>query len=271
MYLTRHQTSQGPCWALDGAYLPRHFTLAMLLELPQSAITPLLQTLPTADIADAPLLPPLEPMHEVWACGVTYLRSREAREIESETKDVYEKVYLAQRPELFFKSIGWRAIGHKMPIRIRRDSGWNVPEPELTLVINGHREIVGFCVGNDVSSRDIEGANPLYLPQAKVYNASCAVGPGIEIADVDQLRDITIQVEIVRGDKILYKDETRSSQMKRSLEELVDYLTKEIDFPQGAFLMTGTGIVPGDDFSLQPGDVVRINIASLSLENEVSS
>ncbi|HRV93307.1 MAG TPA: fumarylacetoacetate hydrolase family protein, partial [Anaerolineae bacterium] len=170
-----------------------------------------------------------------------------------------------------FKSIGWRAIGHKMPIRIRRDSGWNVPEPELTLVINGQREIVGFCVGNDVSSRDIEGANPLYLPQAKVYNASCAVGPGIEIADVDQLRDITIQVEIVRGDKILYKDETRSSQMKRSLEELVDYLTKEIDFPQGAFLMTGTGIVPGDDFSLQPGDVVRINIASLSLENEVSS
>jgi 2-dehydro-3-deoxy-D-arabinonate dehydratase len=271
MYLTRHQTSYGPRWALDGAYLPRRFNLEMLLELPQTAIPQLLQALPTTDTAAGGLLPPLEPMHEVWACGVTYLRSREARELESETKDVYEKIYLAQRPELFFKSIGWRAAGHNMPIRIRKDSRWNVPEPELTLMINRHREIVGYCIGNDVSSRDIEGANPLYLPQAKIYSGACALGPGIEIITADQIRDIAIKIEIIRGDEIIYQDETRSSQMKRSLEELVDYLTTEMDFPQGAFLMTGTGIVPGDDFSLQPGDTVRINIGSLTLENQVDS
>jgi 2-dehydro-3-deoxy-D-arabinonate dehydratase len=158
-----------------------------------------------------------------------------------------------------------------MPIRIRKDSRWNVPEPELTLMINRHREIVGYCIGNDVSSRDIEGANPLYLPQAKIYSGACALGPGIEIITADQIRDIAIQIEIIRGDEIIYQDETRSSQMKRSLQELVDYLTTEMDFPQGAFLMTGTGIVPGDDFSLQPGDTVRINIGSLTLENQVDS
>lgn len=271
MYLTQHQTLQGPRWALDGAYLPRQFNLEMLLELPQAVITKLLQTLPTAGASGDTLLPPLEPMQEVWACGVTYLRSRQAREIESDTKDVYEKIYLAQRPELFFKSVGWRVMGHNMPIRIRRDSRWNVPEPELTLVINAHKEIVGYCIGNDVSSRDIEGANPLYLPQAKVYNGSCAVGPGIVIATADDMRDIAIQMEIIRDNEIVFQDETRSSQMKRSLEELVDFLTRETGFPQGVFLMTGTGIVPPDDFTLQSGDEVRIKFASLTLENVVSS
>ena len=134
----------------------------------------------------------------------------------------------------------------------------------------GRYGVVGYCIGNDVSSRDIEGANPLYLPQAKMYNGACAVGPGIEITAADRLRDITIQIEIIRGDDIIYQDETSSSQMKRPLEELVDYLTTEMDFPQGAFLMTGTGIVPGEDFSLQPGDTVRINIGSLTLENQVN-
>ena len=269
MYLTRHKTLQGSRWALDGAYLPRSFSLEMLLELPQATITQMLQTMPTTGSAVEPLLPPLEPMHEVWACGVTYLRSRQAREIESDTKDVYEKVYAADRPELFFKSAGWRAAGHQMPIRIREDSSWNVPEPELTVVINRQREIIGFCAGNDVSSRDIEGANPLYLPQAKVYNGSCAVGPGIEIADAGQLRDIAIQIEIIRDEALIFQDETHSSQMKRTLEDLVDFLTREVDFPHGAFLMTGTGIVPGDDFSLQHGDFVRIQIGSLVLENVV--
>lgn len=271
MYLTRHQTPQGPRWALDGAYLPWHFNLELLLELPQAVINPLLQTLPVTEAAADPLLPPLEPKHEVWACGVTYLRSRQAREIESDTKDVYEKVYLAERPELFFKAIGWRVVGHQGPIRIRRDSRWNVPEPELTLVINRLREIVGFCIGNDVSSRDIEGANPLYLPQAKVYNGSCALGPGLELVSADQLRDMAISVEIVRAGKMVYQDQTRSSKMKRSLEELVDFLTKEMDFPHGAFLMTGTGVVPLEDFSLQPGDLVRITIGSLTLENPVQA
>lgn len=272
MYLTRHQTTQGPRLALDGAYLPLQMNLEMLLELPRVTIIELLQTLPTTrEAADETLLPPVEPGHEVWACGVTYLRSREAREIESDTKDVYEKVYRAKRPELFFKSVGWRVVGHKMPIRIRQDSHWNVPEPELTLVINGHQEIVGFCVGNDVSSRDIEGANPLYLPQAKIYNRSCAIGPGIEIVSPDQLQDVSIQVEVTRANQMIFHGETRSSQMKRSPAELVDFLTKELDFPYGVFLMTGTGIVPSDDFSLQPGDVVQIHVGSLTLINTVSS
>lgn len=269
MYLTQHQTPQGPRWALDGTYLPRQFNLELLLQLPQAIMAQFLQTLPTADAAADPLLPPLEPMHEVWASGVTYLRSREAREIESETKDVYEKVYMAERPELFFKAVGWRVVGHQMPIRIRRDSHWNVPEPELTLVINARREIVGYCVGNDVSSRDIEGANPLYLPQAKVYSGSCALGPGIVLATADDLRDVPIQIEIIRDNEVVFQNQIQSSQMKRSLEELVDYLTTELDFPHGVFLMTGTGIVPSDDFSLQFGDVVRITINALTLENTV--
>ncbi|MGD2077299.1 MAG: fumarylacetoacetate hydrolase, partial [Chloroflexota bacterium] len=173
MHLSRHQTPEGSRLACDGVYLPRGLSLEMILQLPNATVAKFLELLPKSGLAVDPLLPPLESMHEVWACGVTYLRSREAREIESEIKDVYEKVYTAERPEIFFKSIGWRVAGHNMPIRIRRDSRWNVPEPELTLVINGYREIVGFCCGNDVSSRDIEGQNPLYLPQAKTYNGSC--------------------------------------------------------------------------------------------------
>lgn len=271
MYLTRHQTTQGARLALDGAYLPRYLTLQMLLDLPLDALGQLMESLPTEGAADGLLLPPLEPLHEVWACGVTYLRSREARELESDAKDVYEKVYKAERPELFFKANGWRVSGHKMPVRIRQDSDWNVPEPELTLVINSHREIVGYCVGNDVSSRDIEGENPLYLPQAKMYNGACAIGPGIEIVRAEALRDINIDLDVLREGKIIFHGQTRSSQMKRSLEALVEFLTREMDFPYGAFLMTGTGIVPEDAFSLQVDDVVRIRVGSLTLENIVKS
>ena len=270
IYLTRHQTADGPRWALEGNFLPRQFTLSLLLELPRTAIIELLKTIPTEDpIGEAVLLPPLDPYHEVWACGVTYLRSREARKAESDVGDVYERVYEAERPELFPKAIGWRVVGHKMPVRIRSDSRWNVPEPELTLVVNRHGEIVGFCAGNDVSSRDIEGANPLYLPQAKVYTGSCALGPGIQVIEVDQLKDIPVQVEILRGGQSIFKGETSSTQMKRSLEELVTYLMRELDFPNGVLLMTGTGIVPTDEFTLQPGDVVQITVATLVLENEV--
>lgn len=274
MYLTRHQSPNGPRLALNGSYLPRNLSLQALLELPGSTMERILRTLQTGsvtDTADHPLLPPLEPMHEVWAAGVTYRRSREARENESDVRDVYEKVYSAERPELFFKSIGWRVGGHQMPIRIRQDSRWNVPEPELTLVINSHREIVGFCVGNDVSSRDIEGANPLYLPQAKMYTGSCALGPGIILTEAEQLLDLAIHLSVIRAGDTIYQGETRSSHMKRTLNELVEYLTREMDFPHGVFLMTGTGIVPTDDFSLQPGDTVRITIGSLQLENSVSS
>lgn len=271
MYLTRHQTVNGPNWALDGFFLPGPINLKTLLAMPYATMVKMLQALPVGETAVHNLLPPLDPDHEVWAAGVTYRRSREAREHESDVKDVYEKVYSAERPELFFKATGWRVMGHQMPIRIRQDSQWNVPEPELTLVMNGRKEIVGYCVGNDVSSRDIEGANPLYLPQAKIYNGSCALGPGIILAEADQLVDLAIQMDIMRAGEVVYQGETRSSQMKRALGELVGYLTQEIDFPYGAFLMTGTGIVPTDEFSLQPGDVVQITIGALQLENTVKA
>ncbi|MSP12292.1 MAG: fumarylacetoacetate hydrolase [Chloroflexi bacterium] len=287
MYLTRHHTPQGARWALDGALLRtmphnREFGLDFLMDLRQSTISEILGALPKGEsIGESlPLLPPLEPLQEVWASGVTYLRSRVAREAESEARDVYAKVYAAVRPELFLKSIGWRVVGHTMPIRIRADSRWNVPEPELVLVINRHKEIIGYCAGNDVSSRDIEGANPLYLPQAKIYNQSCALGPGILLAGADELRDLPIEVEILRPSVAPYPErltpasvfhgETRVSQMKRSLEELVDYLCKELDFPQGVFLMTGTGIVPPESFSMQSGDTVKITVGALTIENSVA-
>jgi 2-dehydro-3-deoxy-D-arabinonate dehydratase len=163
-----------------------------------------------------------------------------------------------------------------MPIRVRDDSGWNVPEPELALVINSAGEIVGHTVCNDVSSRDIEGDNPLYLPQAKVYNGSCAVGPGIHVGNTERLKDLTIALEITRAGRIAFTGETRTSQIKRSLDELAGYLFMELDFPKGAILSTGTGIVPGQDFSLTDGDVVAITIGgideitTMTLENEVA-
>lgn len=269
MYLTRHQTTEGPRWASNGRYLPASFSLEFLLELPQNGIAPCLQALPVLDPADDPLLPPLESLHEVWASGVTYLRSRQAREAESDLGDVYQRVYEAARPELFFKSIGWRVAGHQMPLRIRRDSSWNVPEPELTLVINRHLEIVGYCVGNDMSSRSIEGENPLYLPQAKMYNGGCAIGPGLQLVEATSLKDLTIDLNIWRDDQTIFTGQTAITQMKRSLEELVAYLGREMDFPHGVFLMTGTGLVPPDDFTLQVGDTMHITIGSLTLVNHV--
>ena len=271
MYLTRHLSTNGPRWALDGGFLPPAFSLELLLQLPRAGIEGFLRALPRAATVNGALLPPLEAGHEVWAAGVTYLRSREAREVESSVKDVYSRVYEAGRPELFFKAMGWRVVGHRMPIRVREDSRWNVPEPELTLVVNSDREIVGFSAGNDVSSRDIEGDNPLYLPQAKVYEGSCALGPGIVLSEVDRLRDLSIQAEVRREGRVIFKGETRTSQMKRPFEELVVYLGRELDFPRGVFLMTGTGIVPPQDFSLVGGDLVRITIGSLTLENEVDT
>ncbi len=270
MYLTRHQTPLGPRWALDGAFLPPSLTLSVLLALPRAAMHDLLLALPQGEPATGDLLAPLDPAHEVWAAGVTYLRSREARRAESSVADVYARVYDAERPELFFKAIGWRVVGPTAAIRIRRDSRWNVPEPELTLVVNAGCEIVGFCAGNDVSSRDIEGENPLYLPQAKVYDGSCALGPGILLAEPPALADLEIGLEVWRGGQVAFGGETRVARMKRNFQELADWLARELSFPHGVFLMTGTGIVPGDDFSLASGDVVRVRVGSLQLENRVA-
>jgi 2-dehydro-3-deoxy-D-arabinonate dehydratase len=270
MYLSRHQSAAGPRWALEGRYLPAEFTLEQLLEIPSADVRSFLQDLGSEGQSEDRLLPPIEPAHEVWASGVTYLQSREARELESTDADAYEKVYDAERPELFFKALGWRVVGHGGMVRVRGDSRWNVPEPELVLVVNSGMEIVGYTAGNDVSSRDIEGENTLYLPQAKVYDGACSLGPGIVFSDPDAMRDLRITMSIRRGDAIVFEDEVGTSQMKRYPEELAAYLGKELAFPGGAFLMTGTGIVPEEDFTLGSGDLVGISVGDLVLENEVA-
>ena len=271
MQLTRHQTNLGTRWAVDGFFLPPSFTLSTLLELRRDAMMQFLATLPRDESANDTLLAPIDAPQEVWAAGVTYLRSRDARRAESQVADVYSLVYDAARPELFFKANGWRVVGPGMPIRIRADSKWNVPEPELALVINHHREIVGYCAGNDVSSRDIEGENPLYLPQAKVYNGSCALGHGIVLCDVNSIVNVPIRLNIERGGAKIFAGEATTAMMKRTLAELTEYLTREFDFPHGVFLMTGTCVVPGDNFTLQVDDVVKIQVGEVGLENRVES
>ncbi len=216
----------------------------------------------TTPIAPHELLAPIG-NQEVWAAGVTYYRSRNARMEESKQAggdDFYAKVYEAERPELFFKSLGHRAVGPGTGVRIRQDSKWNVPEPELTLVINPDGRIVGFTIGNDMSSRDIEGENPLYLPQAKVYDKSCALGPVVLVSNALLPKETPIQLRIEREGKTVFSGETDLTQLKREPQELVGYLYRETSYPQGCYLMTGTGIIPGNDFSLLSGDSVHITI-----------
>lgn len=270
MYLSRHRAAAGARWALEGRLLPEDFALTRLAEIPASEVRGLLEGLETGEAAQDPLLAPVEPYQEVWASGVTYERSREAREHESADADAYARVYGAERPELFFKAHGWRAVGHGGSVRVRRDSRWNVPEPELVLVLNSRMEILGFTAGNDVSSRDIEGENPLYLPQAKVYDGSCALGPGIVLAGPDAMRDLPVRVRISRENEAVFDGEVSTARMKRSFEELAEYLGRELTLPSGAFLMTGTGIVPGDEFTLTPGDRVEVSVGGLVLDNDVA-
>lgn len=212
---------------------------------------------------------------EVWASGVTYLRSKNARMEESKDAgggDFYDRVYDAPRPEIFFKATAGRVVGNGEKIRIRKDSKWNVPEPELTLFINTSGQISGYTVGNDVSSRDIEGENPLYLPQAKSYDKSAALGPCIYVSDKPIDSDSKITLEIFREGKAVFSQSIELNQMKRSLEELVSYLYAECTFVNGSFLMTGTGIIPEDSFSLQVGDKVEISIENIGkLSNTVET
>ena len=254
---------------MEGYFLPPDLTLSTLLEMSNENMLQVLNQFALEERATETMVAPIDPHQEVWAAGVTYLRSRDARRVESTVAALYDHVYEAARPELFFKSVGWRVAGHKMPIRIRSDSHWNVPEPELVLVINRYFEIVGYCAGNDVSSRDIEGENPLYLPQAKVYNGSCALGHGIVLCDPEQIRDIPIRLKIERVRETIFEGETTTATMKRTLSELVEYLTRELDFPNGVFLMTGTCLVPADNFTLQPDDLVSIRVGQLAIENHV--
>ena len=220
------------------------------------------------------LLPPVG-NQEIWASGVTYFRSREARMEESKDAgggDFYDRVYFADRPELFFKSPSYRAVGHGQNVRIRNDSQWNVPEPELTLVVTSNGKIIGYTIGNDMSSRDIEGENPLYLPQAKSYDGAAAIGPCVFLSESPMPKDTTIQIEILRHGASVFRGETAIDQMKREFSELVEYLYRETTFKYGCLLMTGTGIVPPDAFSLRHGDEICITITRIgTLLNIVES
>ena len=205
---------------------------------------------------------------EVWAAGVTYLRSRAARIAESKDAgggDFYDRVYSAERPELFFKCLPHKVVGPNSPVGLRSDAHWSVPEPEVALVINPRGEIVGYTIGNDMSSRDIEGVNPLYLPQAKVYDRSCALGPGILVTKEPLPTSTRIVLEIERDGSIAFSGETNLAQMKRSPQELVEYLYRDQTFRHGAVLLTGTGIVPPDSFTLKKGDIVRISIDGIGV------
>jgi 2-dehydro-3-deoxy-D-arabinonate dehydratase len=251
--------------------LPEDLSLDSLLAGPAGSLGETLASdpgegpVPTGSAIVAPV-----ESQEVWGAGVTYLRSREAREEESELDaSVYERVYGAVRPEVFLKSPGWRARGSGEPIGVRADSPWNTPEPELALVLTSRMEIAGYTIANDVSSRSIEGDNPLYLPQAKIYDGSCALGPAV-VTDVDPGDGFAIAMEVEREGSMIFEGTTSTARMKRSFEELSACLGRALSFPRGAVLMTGTGIVPDREFSLQPGDVVRIRIDGLGvLENPV--
>jgi 2-dehydro-3-deoxy-D-arabinonate dehydratase len=242
--------------------------LAHLQRLTSSS-TPLAE-----DPIDAPqVLAPIG-SQEVWAAGVTYYRSRDARMEEAQESgggSFYDRVYVAERPELFFKATPHRVAGPGQAVRIRKDSAWNVPEPELTLAINARGAIVGYTIGNDMSSRDIEGENPLYLPQAKVYDGSCALGPGILVTDDPLPTTTEIRLSITRGGASCFEGSTSLSELKRRPRELVDYLFRASSFPAGCFLMTGTGIVPPAPFSLEPGDEIAITIEPIgTLTNRVA-
>ena len=231
---------------------------------------------PAAELDNAPAaeamhwLPPLDEQ-EVWAAGVTYLDSRKARQEEAvDGGDVYARVYSAERPEIFFKASAKNTVGHLDAAGFRADSSWNVPEPELALVVNPALEMLGFTIGNDMSSRDIEGENPLYLPQAKVYTASCAIGPGILLAPSNEWLETTIRLVISRDGEDVFSGEVSTDQIKRGIPELVDYLGRSNTYPSGVMLLTGAGIVPPAEFTLAVDDVVTITIDGIgTLQNRV--
>jgi 2-dehydro-3-deoxy-D-arabinonate dehydratase len=276
MRLAKVSTPFGPTVAvLEGEVarlLPPNTSLAKLLHAPD----PVAQARPLAGrecitASSLDLLAPVD-RQEIWAAGVTYQRSKVAREEESAgAARFYDMVYTAPRPELFLKATPDRVVHPGRPIRIRADGKWNVPEPELALVISPDLKIVGYTIGNDVSSRDIEGENPLYLPQAKIYRGSCAVGPWVTpAAAMPPLAEVGIKLVIRRGGTVAFDGSTTLAKLARTCECLVAWLGKELDFPHGAVLLTGTGIVPPDDFTLTIGDVVEITIDGIgTLSNPV--
>jgi len=264
-------------WKEDGfhplATGTRIHTLADLLEEenPEKTALSLLGDAEPIPVESAEILAPID-HQEVWAAGVTYTRSKTARMEESEAAaSCYDRVYASPRPELFMKATPHRVSGPREPLRIRTDSKWNVPEPELTLVMNSKKQLVGFTIGNDMSSRDIEGDNPLYLPQAKVYDQCCGLGPCITLPSGMPAADkIGIRLAIRRGDAVVFEGATDSGQLARSFDDLLQWLGRDNSFPTGVFLLTGTGIVPDSDFTLLPNDQVTIDIDGVgSLVNPI--
>jgi 2-dehydro-3-deoxy-D-arabinonate dehydratase len=250
-------------------------SLAAALQMPVAGLRDSLGTVLAGShegshVSVVTLLAPIDEQ-EVWAAGVTYLRSRDARMEESATRDVYDKVYEADRPELFLKATPNRVSGPREPVAIRGDSSWDVPEPELALLLNSRGELVGYTIGNDVSSRSIEGENPLYLPQAKVYARCAGLGPLIVTVDeLDDATDLDVQLTIRRDGAVLFQEATSTARMHRSFGDLTRYLFRDNEFPAGVFLMTGTGIVPPSEFTLQDGDEVTVTIERIgSLVNPV--
>jgi 2-dehydro-3-deoxy-D-arabinonate dehydratase len=244
-----------------------------LLVKMQKAIGELKPDAEVKKLIQTDLQAPIE-SQEIWACGVTYLRSKVGRQEESKNaggSDFYARVYEADRPEIFFKATAYRTVGSGDKVNIRKDSTWDVPEPELTLVVTSSGKIVGYTVGNDMSSRSIEGENPLYLPQAKTYDASAAVGPCIYVTNEALPTSTIIRLEILRENKIVFEGGITIDQMKRKLEDLVSYLFRENSFPHGCLVMTGTGVVPPSDFTLKKDDVIRITIEPIgTLVNTVN-
>ena len=248
-------------------------TLACLLDGadPAAAVAALAPTVPTLARAEVVLLPPVE-RQEVWAAGVTYLRSKTARMEESDfSASAYDRVYDADRPEIFFKSLSDKVVGSGDAVGIRADARWNVPEPELALVMNSRGKIVGCAVGNDMSSRDIEGENLLYLPQAKTYDRSCALGPWVALeTDEAAIRRWSIAIDIERAGESVFSGQTGIDQIKRRFDELAAWLWRSQRFPHGVVLLTGTGVVPDESFTLQPGDRLTIHLDGVgTLVNDV--
>lgn len=271
-----YRTSNGPYVEQDGKYyrVPETNWDALVTHenLQEYLLSVIAKGVAAGDFAAAKILAPIG-SQEVWAAGVTYYRSRSARMEESKDAgggDFYDRVYTADRPELFFKSTPHRAVGPGDQVRIRKDATWSIPEPELTLLVNPRGEIIGYTAGNDMGSRDIEGENPLYLPQAKMYNGSCALGPCVLISRQMLPATTPIRLEIERKGAMEFSAATTLEKFKRDPAQLVEYLFRDNSFPSGTFLMTGTGIVPPDAFALASGDRVRVTIDPIgTLENDV--
>jgi 2-dehydro-3-deoxy-D-arabinonate dehydratase len=270
--LVQLPAADGTRWVVrragDGAVVdsPLPVSLAELLAMPVAEARAVVEAA-TSPAQDADGVRPLAPVdrQEVWAAGVTYKRSRDGRAEESSHATMYDLVYEADRPEVFFKATPERVVPDGEPVGIRADSGWDVPEPEVGLVVSSRGELFGYVAGNDMSSRSIEGENPLYLPQAKVYTRSCSLGPGIvpawELGD----GPLTVSVRIERDGATVFEGTTTTEQMKRTFDELVDWLTRALDFPAGVVLLTGTGLVPDSSFTLAEGDTITVDVAGVGV------